>query len=72
MVRAIRHAHAAGCGGVSIFRRVNLRPDTADAVLALEDPWAAPSPQLIDRERILASLSAIRREAERVEQLIRS
>ena len=45
MVRAIRFARDIGCGGVSIFQRKNLRRDTADAVLAMGDPWDVPPPE---------------------------
>ena len=70
MVRAIRCAHDAGCGGVSIFQRANLRPDTADAVLALDDSWAVEAREPVDRERIRRSLTTIRQETERIEESI--
>ena len=41
MARAVEHAHALGCGGVAVWQRGNLRADTAAAIAALADPWAA-------------------------------
>ena len=43
MLYAIGGAHALGCSGVSIWQRLNLRVDTADAIAGLDDPWATPA-----------------------------
>ncbi|CAB4166899.1 hypothetical protein UFOVP1383_43 [uncultured Caudovirales phage] len=44
LVAGIRYAKELGCGGVSIWQRSNLPPESAAALAALEDPWAAPPP----------------------------
>ncbi len=70
MVRAIRFVYEAGCGGISIFQRATLRQDTADAVLAPEDRWAIDAEKAVDRDAVRGALAAIRRETDRVEELI--
>ena len=43
MCQAILEAHGLGCGGVAVWQRANLRPDTAAAIASLDDPWAVSS-----------------------------
>ncbi len=60
MTRAIRFAHRIGCGGVSIFQRKNLSQSTADAVIALDDPWLQRRGLMADRiQAARAALTAI-------------
>ena len=42
MVTAIEVAQILGCGGVSVWQRANLWPETAEAIAAMDDPWAQP------------------------------
>lgn len=61
LVGAIRYCHEIGCGGVSIWQRGNMGIEVAQAIAAMEDPWAAPEPAV---EAPKVDIAAIRREAE--------
>lgn len=68
MVRAVRFAHDVGCGGVSIFQRANLR--RCPAAVVLDDPRDVPPEPHPHRDEILASVDAIRGEADWIAALI--